>query len=222
MPLGAPPASDELARLPSRPLAGSTLHRVHRAGRSPWWFASIAPGDDPGTHGRFDLPHPLGSCYLATTLAGALVEALADLGPALIPDSELAARRWATIRAPRTAPAAAWLTAKRSRATGVTAALWAGENRALTQAWAWALLRAGWRALFTGVQHDPAGQLRAVTLLDQAGEHPPFDDEGWQYDEQPLLGDSAVEQALRRFGITLTRSDVQLATVRLEDSGLLD
>jgi hypothetical protein len=116
---------------------------------------------------------------------------------------------------------AAHLTARRCRAAGVTAALWAGNDRALTQQWAAALARAGWLALRAGVQHDPTGQLRGVVLFDDAGEHAPYDDDaGWSCTVRPLLDDPAVHRALASHGITVT-ADPTLPVVSLEDSGLL-
>jgi hypothetical protein len=53
------------------------LNRLFAAHRSdPWWFASVAPGQDPDTAGRFDLPQPWGSCSLATTKLAAALEVL--------------------------------------------------------------------------------------------------------------------------------------------------
>lgn len=177
MALGEPPELPRLAALPARRLAGTVLHRIHRRDRhSPWWFSAIAARDDAdASGGRFDLPYPDGACYLATSLTGALLEAFQDFGEGLLPDAELRCRANAVVRAPASAPRAAWLSADRARGVGVTAALWAGGDRALTQRWAATLRRAGWRAVYAGLQHDPSGRLRGVTLFDRAGEHAPYD-----------------------------------------------
>ena len=196
---------------------------MFRASRpSPWWFGHLpAHPEAAAAAGRFDLPEPLGACYLAGTPIAAVLEAFQDLGPALLPDVELRLRRRAEVVAPPTAPAAADLSATRARAFGITAALWAGGDRGPTQQWALALVRAGWRALHHGIQHDPAGRLRAVTLFDQAGEHAPFGDaEGWAPTVHTLHDDAALIAALGRYGIRVLRSDVQLPVVRLEDLGL--
>lgn len=220
MPLHAPPAPSVLAALPRFRLAGLVLHRVYRHDRrSPWWFAS-AP-TDPDDGGRFDLPAPRGTCYLGTTVAAAVLEALQDLGGGLLPEAELRARRAARVAVPHGAPPAAHLTARTSRARGVTAALWAGDDRALTQQWAAALARGGWLALRCGLQHDPTGHLRGVALFDDAGEHAPYDDEqGWGWTEALLVDDPAVHRVLAAHGITVT-ADPSLPVVPLEDSGLL-
>jgi hypothetical protein len=49
------------------------LYRAHHGQRRPWWFASSLSG-------RFDLPEPAGTCYLATDATAALRE---RLGPTL-------------------------------------------------------------------------------------------------------------------------------------------
>ena len=221
MPLLSPPPVPHLTRLPRHPLAGARLHRVYRRGRSsPWWFAS-APAD-PAAGGRFDLPAPLGACYLASSVAASVLEALQGFGRGLLPDVELRSRVRAEVVAPASAPAAAQLTSARARGLGVTAALWAGLDRALTQCWALQLHRAGWRALWTGIQHDPTGALRAVTLFDLAGEHPPYGaDADWTHSEHALHGDPVVSSALRRYGITITGSNPRLPLVPLSESGLL-
>jgi hypothetical protein len=222
MPLAEPPAPAVLSRLPAHRVAGTTLHRVVRRERAtPWWFASV-PDGEAEAGGRFDLVHPFGACYLATSALAAVLEALQDFGQGLLPDAELQARALATVEAPSGAPPAAALAVARARGAGVTAALWAGEDRALTQRWAEALFRAGWRALFHGIAHDPEGRLRAVTLLDRAGEHLPLDDGGWSATVRPLGGDGALVAGLQRYGITVARTDVQPVFVTLGDSGLVD
>lgn len=223
MPLGQPPLPGELALLPRLAVRGLRLHRIFSASRaSPWWFASLPPGDvNPDVHGRFDLPEPVGACYLALTPVAAVLEVFPHFSGRL-PEIELRKRRLVSVLAPKGTPAAANLVAQAARGLGVTAALWAGGDRALTQRWAAALHRAGWRALRQGISHDPAGRLRAVTLFDSAGEHLPYDDPGWLGEVATLHEDLALRRALARFGIRVARSDVTLPVVALDDSGLLD
>lgn len=203
MPLGEPPAIAILRRLPGERLAGRVLHRIYAARRStPWWFATRPA--DPSRGGRFDLPHPDGSCYLATTVPAATVEALgALLGRGLLQRSVLDGLRRAEIGAAPEAPTAARLTASVAAGAGVTAALWGGDDRVLSQRWATALHRA-WDAIYTGVQHDPTGQGRAVTLFDDAGEHVPYGDDRWTWNSRTITDDRAVIRALAHHGVTIT------------------
>lgn len=218
MALTEPPGPRRLRALPRWRLARRRLWRVFRTVHdAPWWFATR--DRPPEECGRFDLPTPDGACYLARSKLAATLEALQGFGRGLIPDSELAARRAAAITAPSDSPSAAWLTAARARGVGVTAALWAGDDRALTQRWAAALRRTGWVALYHGIQHDPGGQQRAVTLFDRAGAHPPMDDaDGWPWRAE-RLDEVALVRGLARYGITVERGDVELPLVDPDEAG---
>jgi hypothetical protein len=211
MPLRDPPAgAASLADLPSEPLRGRHLYRVWRAvgpegdDRSgPWWFGSRPAGRAATTAGgRYDLAEPMGTCYTATSPIAAVVEAL-QAHLSLLPRAELAARRLTTIVAPDDAPPAAELTARRTAAVGVTAALWAGGDRLRTQRWAAALRRDGWWAIHGGVQHDPSGQLRAVALFDHAGSHPPSYGTPWTASTSTLHDDEQVADGLAESGIAV-------------------
>ena len=220
MPLGSPPPASRLRQLSGRRLAGKVLYRVVRSGRlSPWWFAS-RPATAPGRGGRFDLVSPEGTCYLATIPAGAALEAFQDFGRGVLPESELRARRLARLSVPDGAPDAADLVEPKSRGAGVTEALRAGQDRALTQSWADALRRAGWQALWYGLQHDPSGQLRGVALFDFEGEHAPYGDDAWTHTILRLDDDLAVLTALEEYGIEVI-ADPEPEVVALDDSGLM-
>jgi hypothetical protein len=219
VPLADPPPVEVARALPARRLAGTILHRVFRRDRpDPWWFATVPERPEHG--GRFDLPAPFGACYWATSPVAAALEALADMPLGVVPDAELRARS----RAVTTGPAgvrAVQLTAARAHAAGVAAALWAGDDRLLTQAWAARLHQARWEAAYHGTQHDPTGRLRAVTLFDLAGDHPPSDGRDWAVERYPLHDDVELRDGLARYGLHVTRSDVDLRVVGLDDSGLL-
>lgn len=217
MPQAGPPPVDALAALPTRRTVGLTLHRVHRTENAPWFFASTPHQDN-----RFDLPAPAGSCYLATSAVGAVLEVLQHLAGGLVPDDELRRRRRLEVRAPASSPRAADLSAARARGAGVTLELFTTPDRPLTQEWAVQLRRAGHRALHAPLRHDPTGRLRGVTLFDEAGAHLPYDDGAWAGTSEPLHDDTALRAALRRYAIVIERSDPDLPVVGLDESGLLD
>lgn len=197
MPLGEPPAAaGSLNGHPPRALAGTELVCVWRRNLPngdvralPWWFASVPA--DPATGGRFDLPAPTGACYLAETVAGAVLEALqAHLDN--LPAAELAVRGAVRVEVPAAMPPAADLTDPVGVQLGLTAAVWAGPDRPLTQRWAAAFRRDGWWALHSGIQHDLTGTLCGVTLFDQAGGHEPTHAGPWMIAEVDLLDDEAL------------------------------
>lgn len=212
MPLREPPrAAGSLAAIPAEPIRGRLLHRVWRLRAAdgalrpdPWWFAS-APMDPttPVTGGRFDLPDPMGTCYTATRPPGAVLEAL-QMHLTSLPRAELALRRRAEILAPNDAPPAAKLTAQTVAGDhGITAALWAGSDRALGQRWAAALRRDGWWAVYGGIAHDPSGRLRSVALFDHSGAHPPTMGGPWSYRTTTLDDDQQLLASLARYGVTV-------------------
>lgn len=170
--------------------------------------------------GRFDLPAPDGTCYLARSAVGAVLEVFQE-HDGLLPDVELRRRLRAEVRAPQAAPHAADLSSRSSRGAGITAALWAGGDRPISQQWAVALRRAGWLALHHGIANDPSGRLRAVSLFDRSGEHSPYDDRRWTHRSREIAGDTALISALATWGIEVVPSDPELPVVDLEDSGLV-
>jgi hypothetical protein len=199
--LGEPPSRWALRSLPTRRLDRLRLWRVHRATRGPWWFSSLSP-EDPGRSGRFDLPAPNGSCYLASTRTTAILEALQDFGGGLLPAAALKARVISNVEVPAGAPHAAALTAAKAAAVGVNVGLWADRDRMLTHAWAAELHGAGWQALHHGAQHDPTGRGRSVTLFDHSGAHPAWG--GPWLDPQTVGLDNWESRAvLARYGITV-------------------
>lgn len=220
MPLREPPSgAGSLAHLPSRPVQSRTLYRVWRnllpdgnERTLPWWFASLSSPHE--ACGRFDLPRPMGTCYMATRPEAALLEAL-QMHLTNLPVEELQVRRIARIRAPKDAPRAAMLTAESVAGEfGITPEIWAGRDRRLTQRWAAAIRRDGWWAVYAGLAHDPRGQLRMVALFDQHGDHPPSHGGRWHYRTQSIADDAGLERALARYGVSV-REAGQLPWQRL-------
>jgi hypothetical protein len=143
-------------------LRGTVLHRVTDAGRGPWWFASDGEG-------RFDLPPPRGTCYLADDPLVALLEALGPAGSApVLAASVLDGRVVWSVALPDQCDAAD-LTARGARRFGVTAELAASTPYPTAQRWAAALAAAGYDGLRYRARHDPAGG-RCLALFGAAGE----------------------------------------------------
>jgi RES domain len=192
-----PPAAP-LQGFPTRVVEeGSTLSRAHLATRGPWWF-----GHD-GT-GRFDLPAPRGTCYLATHALIALRERIGPvLGAApavpetLVADVVVSAlpvpRRWSV--ADLQVPAAG--------SYGVTRELETMVPYAVPQAWAQALDSAGHDGVAYGPRFTP-GDGSAVAVFDEAGAR------DWAVDPAPVPaaevpGAPPVMVTPRRADLTVVR-----------------
>ncbi len=162
--LGRPPEDpSELEDFPRQALEPDRrLWRVVRKGRGPWWFSSSGGG-------RFDLPKPQGTCYLAADELSALLEAIGPerIGGA-ISTRFFAQRGIRGLRVPRTTRLAD-LTSRRCAGFGITLEVHAVVPYHRTRAWALGLRRAGAGGLLYFVRHDPAGG-QGIALFGKAGE----------------------------------------------------
>jgi hypothetical protein len=158
--VGAPPPPDELAEFPVWHVhAGTVLCRVTTSGLGPWWFSSEG-------HGRFDLPPPRGTCYLADDEVGALLEVL---GPILVVSPTWARQLSIWHLGLRHQCTAADTTVREARGFGVTAELASITPYDLPQRWATAFAAAGHGGVRYRIRHDPGGA-RALALFGAAGE----------------------------------------------------
>jgi hypothetical protein len=183
-PLAAPPA--DLRRFPALRLTPiSALYRIHRRDRSPWWFSH------DGT-GRFDLPAPRGTCYLAGSPLGAFVEVFREI--ALVSRAVVDARRVSTLHPPLTVRLAD-CTRARSRAFGLTAEIHSTEEYDATQRWAAAFAAAGFAGVRYLVRHDPSQRSAGVALFGSAGAA------AWPVEATGPIDQALCDRAARRFGI---------------------
>lgn len=159
-PLAVPPAS--LDRFPEWRLGPErALFRVHLRTRNPWYF-------DSGPNGRFNLPAPRGTCYLAQTEVGAFLETLGRQGR-LVPQAEVDRRALSQLAVPRQHRLAD-CTVARARGFGITAGIDALEDYGRTQAWACAFLAAGFEGVRYRVSHDPRAPGIGIALFGSTGE----------------------------------------------------
>jgi hypothetical protein len=172
---------------PSLRLSGATPYRIHRAGRSPWWFSS------DGT-GRFDLPpgSGRGTCYLAEEPVGCFLEVFRFWS--LVPEAELATRRIACLGLPPVLLADC--TSGLCREFGLTGEIHSTPDYAQTQAWAAAFEAAGFDGIRYLLRHDPGQHLTGVALFGPAGAA------SWPHlrPSEPI-GPKVIEEAERRFGV---------------------
>jgi hypothetical protein len=191
--LAYPP--DEAAGLvgfPEAALGGSVeLFRVVRAGREAWYFGSS--GD-----GRFDLPPPDGTCYLATEPEVAFVEALGGgLRDGVVSRAFVEARRLRRLRVPFV-HRMALLADRRARRFGVTAEIHTVVPYDLSQQWARRLRAAGFDAVAYLARHDPSGAGHSVALFGKAGER-----RSWRRGRQQRIDATVLAAVARQFGITV-------------------
>jgi len=132
----------------------SLLHRAHHRDLGPWWFSSAG--------GRFDLPTPRGTCYLADDPLVALRERIGVvLGSAeQVPASLLEETVVSRLHLPRPHRVAD-LTARRATRFGATRELETMVPYAVPQAWALALAAVG----HEGVRYGPRFSTGAVTSI---------------------------------------------------------
>ena len=142
--LGPPPAS--LVGFPAYSVGEKTdLFRAHARTLGPWWF-----GNDGS--GRFDLPTPRGTCYLALDPLSALRERLGPVlgGSQAVPESLLEESVVSRLRLP-VAREVADTQARGAARFGVTREIESTVPYAVPQAWARAFDDAG----FEGVRYGP-------------------------------------------------------------------
>ena len=162
--LRPPAALENLHGFPQFLLADKRpIFRLVRDGLGPWWFSS-------SLNGRFDLPAPEGTCYLASDELGAILE---HLGPELLPGgcvpaSLLTGRHVRELRVPRPFRLADSL---RERAVRwVTAELSTLVPYGMAQAWARAFRGAGYEGVRYSTRHSTSRRRESYALFDASGE----------------------------------------------------
>lgn len=143
------------------------LYRIHKASRSPLWFATT---DVPGQGGRFDLSSdgPAGTCYLATSAVGAFLEKFARFGAVT---REIIDNHRLTYLAAVTPLELADLTDRTVLGDfGVTGDVSTGTDYGPSQALASRLWNVGLDGIFYAARHDPSFSERSVAVFGMAGE----------------------------------------------------
>jgi RES domain len=189
--LRAPARGETLDTFPSFTLnPRRTLWRLVREGHGPWWFGSTLQG-------RFDLPAPNGTCYLASDDLGAILETLGpDLLPGgLAPMSLLNGRHLHALQVPTARRVANSLVQRASR--WVTAEISTITPYFLPQAWAAALHGAGFDGIRYGPRHSPSRRTVAFALFGAAGER------DWPSGAPGAVSAQHRERLRQRCGITL-------------------
>jgi len=167
--LGRPAPDIDLRGFPRAPLAaGTLLYRCHSVRQRHWWFASRGPG----AGGRFDLPAPRGTHYVASDVETAVRERLREQGRQ---SGDVPGDIAETFQVTVTRAARSWSCAhvgvKRAARFGVTRELTTlpKDYHETTQAWAEAFAAAGFDGLRYGARFTP-GRANAWALFGQGGD----------------------------------------------------
>lgn len=146
------------------------VRELHRLSEFPgsWWFASTDGTDISGPGGRFDLPAPSGTCYLADSLGGAVVEKLLR-APVKVVVAERLDELFHTVVAVRRMPPVADLAARRATGFGLNAEIHTTLDYGRTRRWAVALHGAGFRGLRHRLRGDVTQRLAGWALFGTAG-----------------------------------------------------
>ena len=173
-----PDDASSLAGFPTTRRLPRRLHRVSEH-TGTWWYSSRPDGG-----GRFDLPAPEGTCYLADDLDAALGEKLLRRPKKLVPAERLRELLHSRITLLRPLVLAN-LTSPRTTGFGVNAEIHATLDYAKPWAWAERLHGAGHRGLRYAARSDPGVAARCVALFGSAGLHARAP-AGMHTDEAPL------------------------------------
>jgi hypothetical protein len=147
--LSRPPDDPEALRaFPTRKLSPDReLFRVARNGYGPWWFGS-------SMEGRFDLPAPDGTCYLAAEDLAAWMEIIGpELRDHIVSADLVRARRLVRVHVPREI-ALSDSTSRRAGGFNVTLELSTTVPYDLPQAWAARLRASGSAGIVYWLRHD--------------------------------------------------------------------
>lgn len=168
------PATSEvdLAGFPSRSFdRGSWWYRQHEdraaADRGVWYFSSRPDGGV--SDGRFDLLFPLGTCYLSSTVRGAINERIGlEYTARGWVDADLVAGRVVSRLALPNDAKAADTTAEEATRFRATNEIATTDDYEVTQAWADALAGSGFDGVFTLLRFTP-GDTRGLAVFGGAG-----------------------------------------------------
>jgi hypothetical protein len=184
----APVDALDYAGFPSQSLpSGGAWFRTHRlrvpsSDRGAWYFSSSPPEAPAPESGRFDLPAPSGTCYLASTVEAAVRELTHPfyVKNGWVPAPLIRGRVVSELGLPQGCIAAD-VTNADAASFRVSAELTTMSDYAVTQAWARAFHAVGFGAVLAALRFSP-GHDRGLALFGGSGvPHP-----GWSVDTAPI------------------------------------
>jgi RES domain-containing protein len=149
--------------------------------------------------GRFDLPAPLGTCYLASDPLSALLELIGvDRKGGAVAAEFLAERRLRELRTPREFTLAD-LASRRAAGFGITSEIGTLVPYEQPQAWAASLQGAGFQGLVYWLRHDPS-RGEGWALFGPAGER-----RSWRRGCEVPISHQLVERLRAECGVEVVR-----------------
>lgn len=213
VPSGLADPPEDLRKLEQFPAADS-VEELHRLSEWPgvWWYATVNRVEDHDG-GRFDLTRPRGTCHLAETFDGAVVEKLLRTRTKVVVAERLQELFHASVTV-RATPPTADLTAPGATGFGLNAEIHGTLNYTVPRRWAESLYRAGWRALRHRLRGDVSQRLAGRALFGTSGLHA----------RAPVgmttalqaLDLSQAERVLAARGVVVRPIPAQVPTVRAE------
>lgn len=163
--------------------------------------------------GRFDLPPPEGTCYLATEPVGALLELIGpEASGGAVSEIFLANRRLRRLSVPRSHRLAN-LTDRRAAGLGLTAEIHTVVPYAVPQAWAVALREVGADGVLYRLRHDPSVKGLGVGLFGKAGER-----RSWKRGRELPIDATVIEKLYQACGVRVLpiprRSELRVIDAR--------
>ena len=171
----APVEGVDFAGFPSQNLpTGGTWFRTHRRqeaspDRGAWHFSSSPAGSTAPTSGRFDLPTPFGTCYLASTATAAVRELTHPffVKNGWVPATLITGRVVSALGL-RQAYVGADVSIAKAAPYRVSSELTTMTDYAITQAWARAFHSVGFGAVLAALRFSP-GRDRGLALFGDSG-----------------------------------------------------
>ena len=184
----APVEGFDYAGFPAQNLpTAETWFRTHRRqdaspDRGAWYFSSSPAESSAPTSGRFDLPTPFGTCYLASTATAAVRELTHPffVKNGWVPATLITGRVVSALGL-RQACVAADVSSAKAASFRVSSELTAMTNYAITQAWARAFHSVGFGAVLAALRFSP-GHDRGLALFGDSG----VPDPGWSVATAPI------------------------------------
>ncbi|GHD73704.1 hypothetical protein GCM10010317_085840 [Streptomyces mirabilis] len=170
---GPPDPNQDLSDFASRDIRhGSKVYRTHE--QSPWYFASAPNAGKEHEGGRFDLPKPKGTLYVANNALSALAERLGpdllDATPPELPSDAFDLWFVSSTRLPYDYRVADLWSQKVGGFGVIASEMSASAPYAITQEWASAWKRAGLNGVRYSPRHDAHRRAYSLALFGHAGD----------------------------------------------------